>query len=102
MTVYVVNIVLNVLVVFALGFAIAFDWHGLRKPWRPVLIAGWVQESVLLYGSIEAARANVPIELRQLLFTLTLIGLVVSSVAALIATRHPGPRYSDEIPRVRS
>lgn len=98
MIVYVTNIVLNSAVVLALGFAIARDWHNLRPAWRPVLIAGWVQESVLLFGSYEAAKSGVPIELRQVLFGLTLVGLVASSVAALLASRHrPG-----DVPRVRS
>lgn len=96
MTVYVANIILNTLVVFGLGVAIVSDWHNLRPAWRPVLCAGWVQEIVLLFGSYEAAKSGVPIELRQLLFGLTLIGLVASLTGALIATHH------DRHPRERS
>lgn len=84
MSIYLVNTGLTFLALFLLCVAIGADWSRIRPAWRAVLIMGTVQQAVLAYGSIEAYRSDVPVQLRQVLFLLSLIGLVLASFFALV------------------
>lgn len=88
MSIYLVNTALTFLALFLLCMAIGSDWARIRAPWRGVLVMGAVQEAVLAYGSIEAYRADVPVQLRQVLLMFSLAGLVVAALVALVRSDH--------------
>lgn len=81
---YILNAILCGVACLGLSFAISADWRNVRPTWRPVLIAGAIEQAVLLYGSLEALGSDVPIEARQVLFLIAVAALAIASVFALV------------------
>jgi hypothetical protein len=82
--IYVINAILCAAACLGLCFAITGDWRNVRPMWRLVLIAGAIEQAVLLYGCIEAAGSDVPVEARQVLFSLAVGILDLSVLWALV------------------
>jgi hypothetical protein len=84
---------------FLLTVAIAVEWPAIATAWRRVLIIGVVEHAVIAYGSWEARRSDVAVELRVFLLMLTLIGLVIALLILLVDHRR-GALYTSERARV--
>lgn len=73
-----INVGASLTVVFLLTAATVRNFYDLGQAWRQVLIALTLEHAVLAYGSWEAWSMRAPTELRVVLFTLSLVGLIAA------------------------
>lgn len=100
-SIYALNAILCALVVLGLGFALTADWRNIRRRWRAVLVAGFVEHAVLLWGCLEAAKSSVPIESRQVAFGASVAALAFAVLLALVFSWRDGS-LTDPRPRPRA
>lgn len=76
MTLYTLNAVLALLIVFILCIVVVVDWRNMRPVYRPVLLAVALEHVVFAYAALEARSLDLEVGTRVILAALAYLGVI--------------------------
>lgn len=94
--IYVLTAIMCAVACLGLTFAIGADWRNVRPAWRPVMIAGALEQGALLYVSLWLAKQRLDAGLAAVILALTVAGVALAAVHALVVAWRTGELTSPD------